>query len=222
MAKDRLDGQTMALRVVSELQDGMIVNLGVGLPALCSNFVPPDKEILFQSENGVVGFGPVVEDPDLADINLINASGQPIRSKPGMALFDQAESFCMIRGGHVDIAVLGALEVSERGDLANYHMPGKPLGSLGGGQDLAFCARRVIALMNHTWQNRSRIVRRCTLPITAPACVDLIVTDIAVIAVVEQGLLLKEVAPGWTPEEVQQETEAPLIISPDLKEIALL
>lgn len=219
--KSRLDGQTMALRVAREFEDGMVINLGVGLPTLCSNFVPPDKEVIFHSENGVLGFGPIVEDSSQADINLINASAQPISPRPGMALFDQAEAFCMIRGGHLDLAVLGALQVSEKGDLANYHLPGKPMGSLGGGQDLAFCARRVIAVLNHSWQDTPRIVSECTLPVTAPGCVDLIVTDIAVIEVTAKGLLLREIAPGWTPPEVQAETDACLFVSPDVREIEL-
>ncbi len=220
--KERMDGQTMALRVVREFADGMVINLGVGLPTLCSNFVPPEKEVLFHSENGVLGFGPIISDPDEADINLINASAQPVSRKPGMALFDQAEAFCMVRGGHLDLAVLGALEVSEKGDLANYHLPGKPIGSLGGGQDLAFCAKRVIAVLNHAWRGKSRIVGEWSLPVTAPACIDLIVTDIAVLAVTEEGLLLQEIAPGWTPEEVQAETEARLLVSADLREVELL
>ena len=220
--KQRMDGQTMALRVVREFADGMVINLGVGLPTLCSNFVPPEKEVLFHSENGVLGFGPIISDRDQADICLINASAQPISRKPGMVLFDQAESFCMIRGGHLDLAVLGALEVSETGDLANYHLPGKPMGSLGGGQDLAFCARRVIVALNHTWQGKSRIVRECSLPITAPSCVDLIVTDIAVISVAQDGLVLEETAPGWTPEEVQAETEARLTVSRGVRDIELV
>lgn len=221
MTKERLDSQTIALRAVKEFQDGMVINLGVGIPSLCSNFVPPEKEILFHSENGVLGFGPIVTDPDHANIHLINASAQPVFPKPGMAFFDHAESFCMVRGGRIDIAVLGALEVSERGDLANYHLPGKPLGSPGGGQDLAFRARRVMVCMQHTWQEKPRIVKKCSLPVTAPACVDLVLTDIAVIAVTEQGLVLEEVAPGWTPEEVQDLTEPTLAVSPRLKEVDL-
>lgn len=223
MPGERLDEQTMALRAAKEFQDGMVVNLGVGIPTLCSNFVPPDKEIIFHSENGIIGFGPIVTDPDEADENLINASVQPVRPKPGMAIVDHAESFVIIRGGHIDLTVLGALQVSERGDLANYTLPGKEVGSLGGGQDLAFCAKRVIALMTHTTrEGEPKIVRRLTSPVTAPACVDLIITDIAVIEVTPEGLVLKEIAPGWTPEEVQALTEPTLKLAPDLKEIELL
>ena len=221
--KERLDEQTMALRTVKEFQDGMVVNLGVGMPTLCSMYVPPEKEILFHSENGVLGFGPIVTNPDDADLNLINAGVQPVTRKPGMSFFEHAESFAMIRGGHVDVAVLGAIQVSEKGDLANWLLPGKKVGSLGGGMDLAFCARKVIALTTHTTKDgKPKIVRRCSEPLTAPACVNLIVTDVAVIEVTADGLLLREVAPGWTAEEVQALTEPKLKASPDLKEMELM
>jgi 3-oxoacid CoA-transferase B subunit len=223
MAGERLDEQTIAIRAAKEFQDGMIINLGVGIPTYCSNFVPPEREILFHSENGVIGFGPIISDPDQADENLINAGVQPVSAKPGMAIMDHAESFCIIRGGHIDITVLGALQVSEKGDLANYTIPGKQIGSFGGGQDLAFCAKKVIALMIHTTkEGEPKIVKRCTSPVTAPECVDMIITDIAVIDVTPEGLVLREVAPGWSAEEVQKLTEARLIVPPDLKEMELL
>jgi 3-oxoacid CoA-transferase subunit B len=221
--KERLDEQTMALRAVKEFQDGMVVNLGVGMPTLCSMYVPPEKDILFHSENGVLGFGPIVTNPDDADLNLINAGVQPVTRKPGMSFFEHAESFAMIRGGHVDIAVLGAIQVSEKGDLANWLLPGKKVGSLGGGMDLAFCARKVIALTTHTTKDgKPKIVRRCSEPLTAPGCVGLIVTDVAVIEVTADGLLLREVAPGWTAEEVQALTEPKLKAAADLKEMQLM
>lgn len=223
MPGERLDDQTMALRVAKEFQDGMVVNLGVGIPTLCSNFVPPDREVVFQSENGIIGFGPIVTDPDEADENLINAGVQPVQPKPGMAIVDHAESFVMIRGGHIDLAVLGALEVSERGDLANYTVPGKQVGSFGGGQDLAFCAKKLVAVMTHTTsEGKPKIVKELTSPITAPGCVDLIITDIAAIEVTDKGLLLKEAVPGWTAEDIQALTEAKLTVAPDLKEMELL
>ena len=223
MAGERLDEQTMAIRAAKEFQDGMVINLGVGIPTYCSNFVPPEREVLFHSENGVIGFGPIVDNPEEADENLINAGVQPICSKPGMAIMDHAESFCIIRGGHVDITVLGAVQVSEKGDLANYIIPGKQIGSLGGGQDLAFCAKKVIALTTHTTkEGEPKIVRECTQPLTAPRCVDQIITDIAVMDVTPEGLVLREVAPGWTAEEVQALTEARFIVPPDLKEMTLL
>src|SRR3972149_2269408 len=221
--KERLDEQTMALRAVKEFQDGMVGNLGVGMPTLCSMYVPPEKDILFHSENGVLGFGPIVTNPDDADLNLINAGVQPVTRKPGMSFFEHAESFAMIRGGHVDAAVLGAIQVSEKGDLANWLLPGKKVGSLGGGMDLAFCARKVIALTTHTTKDgKPKIVRQCSEPLTAPQAVVLIITDVAVIDVTDGGLLLREVAPGWTVEEVQALTEPELRAAPDLKAMELL
>jgi 3-oxoacid CoA-transferase B subunit len=223
MPGERLDEQVMALRVAKEFQDGMIVNLGVGIPTYCSNFVPPEREVLFHSENGVIGFGPIIDNPDEADDRLVNAGEQSISSKPGMALMDHAESFCIIRGGHIDITVLGSVQVSQKGDLANYIIPGKQVGNLGGGQDLAFCAKKVIALMTHTTkEGEPKILKECTEPITAPQCVDQIITDIAVIEVTPEGLVLREVAPGWTAEGVQDLTEARLIVPPDLQEMTLL
>jgi len=223
MPGERLDEQTMAMRAAKEFQDGMVVNLGVGIPTLCSNFIPAGREVIFHSENGIIGFGPIVTDPNEADENLINAGVQPVRPRPGMAIVDHAESFVIIRGGHIDLTVLGALQVSERGDLANYTLPGKQVGSFGGGQDLAFCAQNVMAVMTHTTrEGQQKIVKDLTSPITAPACVDLIVTDIAVIEVAPEGLVLREVIPGWTADEVQALTEPQLIISPDLKEVELL
>ena len=223
MPGERLDEQTMAIRAAKEFQDGMVVNLGVGIPTFCSNFVPPEKEIIFHSENGIIGFGPIVTNADEADENLINASVQPVRPRPGMAIVDHAESFVIIRGGHIDLTVLGALQVSERGDLANYTLPGKQVGSFGGGQDLAFCAKRVIALMTHTTrEGEPKVVKQLTSPVTAPGCVDLIITDIAVIEVTERGLVLKEAVPGWTAEEVQALTEPQLTVSPELQEMQLL
>jgi len=223
MPGERLDEQTMAIRAAKEFQEGMIINLGVGIPTFCSNFVPPDREILFHSENGVVGFGPIIDNPDDADENLINAGAQPISSKPGMAIMDHAESLCIIRGGHVDITVLGVVQVSEKGDLANYTIPGKQIGSLGGGQDLAFCAKKVIALTTFTTkEGDAKVVKECTQPLTAPRCVDRIISDIAVLDVTPEGLVLREVAPGWTAEEVQALTDAKIIVPPDVEEMTLL
>jgi 3-oxoacid CoA-transferase B subunit len=223
MPGERLDEQTMAIRAAKEFQEGMIINLGVGMPTFCSNFVPPDIEILFHSENGVLGFGPIIDNPDEADIHLINAGVQPVAPKPGMAFMDHAESLCIIRGGHVDITILGALQVSEKGDLANYTIPGKQIGSLGGGQDLAFCAKKVIALMTiSTKEGEPKIVKECTSPLTAPACIDQIITDVGVLDVTPEGLVLREIVPGWTPEEVQALTPVKLIVPPDLKEMTLL
>jgi 3-oxoacid CoA-transferase B subunit len=223
MPAERLDERAIALRVAKEFGDGMVVNLGVGMPTLCANLIATDKEVIFHSENGLLGFGEIIEDRDRADANLINAGGQPVAARPGMAIVDHAESFAVVRGGYVDVTVLGAFQVSERGDLANYMMPGKQVGSLGGAQDLATCAKRVIVAMTHTDRDgRPKIVKQCSIPVTAPACVHLIVTDIAVIEVTERGLLLTEVVLGWTPEEVQHLTEPGLIVSPNLKEVEFI
>ena len=220
--KERLDEQTVAMRAAKEFQEGMVVNLGMGTPMLCCNFLPEEREILLHSENGVLGFGAIIDQPGEAKIDLLNAQGQPVYARPGMCFVDQAESFVMIRGGHVDITVLGALQVSEKGDLANWHMPAKEIGSLGGGMDLAFRAKKVIVCMTHsTKDGQAKIVPECSLPLTAPRAVGLIITDIAVIDVTPDGLVLKETAPGWTAEEVQALTEARLIVSPDLKELDL-
>ncbi len=222
MAGDRLDELSMAMRVAREFREGMYVNLGVGIPTLASSFVPPGMEVILHSENGMLGFGPLVEDAAHADIFLINASVQPVSPRPGMCFFAHEESFAMIRGGRIDITVLGALEVAENGDLANYQLPGKVCGSFGGGQDLAFCARKVIAVMTHrTKDDRPKIVQRVTLPLTAPRAVDRVVTDIAVIDVTPAGLLLREYVPGWTPEEIQALTAAPLRIADDLQPMTL-
>ncbi len=215
-----LSRELIALRVARELREGMVVNLGIGLPTLVSSFLPAGQEILLQAEDGILGYGAISEqgfDPD-----LINAGGQPVTLLPGASFFDSAASFAMIRGGHVDVAVLGGLEVSERGDLANWYLPERGGGSIGGAMDLAFGARKVIVAMTHTARgDRPRIRRRCEYPLTAPGCVDLIVTDLAVIEVRPEGLLLTEVAPGIDPEWVQARTEPVLRRSPDLREMEL-
>ena len=215
-----LTRELIALRVARELRDGMAVNLGIGLPTLVSNYLPPDHGVLFQAENGILGYGAVREDG--FDRDLINAGGQPVELRPGASFFHSADSFAMIRGGHIDVAVLGGLEVSARGDLANWSIPERGGGGIGGAMDLAVGARRVIVAMEHTTrEGRPRIRERCDYPLTASACVDLVVTDLAVIDVVAGGLLLSEVAPGVTPEQVQAATDAPLTYSPDLCEMVL-
>lgn len=222
MPGERLDENIMAMRAAKEFEDGMVVNLGVGIPTLASSYVLPDRDVIFHSENGVLGFGPVVEDPSQADVNLINASGQPVMPAPGMCFVSHEESFVMIRGGYIDITVLGALEVGENGDLSNYHLPGKIAGSFGGGQDLAFCAKKLIALMRHqTNDGNSKILKQVRLPLTAPRAVKRIITDIAVMDVTEHGLELVEHAPGWSVDDIQAVTEAQLTVSPQLTEISL-
>ena len=215
-----LTRELIALRVARELRDGMVVNLGIGLPTLVSNYLPPNHGVLFQGENGILGYGAIREDG--FDRDLINAGGQPIELRPGASFFHSADSFAMIRGGHIDVAVLGGLEVSARGDLANWSIPERGGGGIGGAMDLAVGARRVIVAMEHTTrEGRPRIRETCAYPLTASACVDLVVTDLAVIDVVAGGLLLSEVAPGVTPEQVQAVTDAPLTYSPDLCEMVL-
>jgi len=222
MQKEKLDRQVMALRCAREFQDGNYVNLGQGIPTLASNFVPAGREVIFQSENGIMGYGEITL-PGEGDLDLINASGQTVHPAPGMCVFDNAESFVMIRGGHIDITVMGAYQVSEKGDLCNYMIPSRGVGTIGGAMDLAFGAKRVIIVMNHiTKEGEYRIKKIADYELTAPECVDLVVTDIAVIEVSDKGMVLKEYAPGWTPKEVQQLTEPTLIIDPNCCEISLI
>lgn len=219
--KPRLDREVIAMRVAREFRDGDVVNLGIGIPTLCSQFVPEGRTVIYHSESGVLNYGPMA-DPGEEDVDLINAGGQFLRLVPGMSFFNSAEAFAMIRGGHVDVAVLGALQVSEKGDLANWMLPERGVGNIGGAMDLAAGARRVIVAMEHTDKyGRPKIVRECSYPLTGKGCVSLIVTDIAVVQVTPQGLLLREVAPDWTPQEVQELTGPRLILPPDLREITL-
>jgi 3-oxoacid CoA-transferase B subunit len=219
--KARLDEMTIALRAAREFADGAVVNLGYGLPGLCGNYIPEGRTVYFQSENGVLGYGGFAPE-NARDYELINASDQPVMPQPGMCFFDSAASFDMIRGGHVDVVVLGAYQVAENGDLANWGRPGRPATGMGGGMDLAAGAGRVIVTMLHTTREGGpRIVKKCTFPLTARKCVNLIVTDLAVIEVTAKGLILKETAPGWTFQEIQDLTEARLTPAADLKEIVL-
>jgi 3-oxoacid CoA-transferase B subunit len=219
--KSRLGETTIALRAAREFADGSVVNLGYGLPGLCANFIPEGRTVFFQSENGMLGYGGLASDEE-KDYEMINASDQPVTPSPGMCFFDSAASFDMIRGGHIDIVVLGAYQVSEKGDLANWGRPGRPVTGMGGGMDLAAGAGRVIVTMLHTTkEGEPRIVRNCTFPLTARQCVSLIITDLAVIEVTGEGLVMKEIAPGWTVPEVQGLTEAELVPAADLKAIEL-
>ena len=222
--KARLTEDVMALRAVKEFSDGDCVNLGTGLPLLCSLYVPEGKDIFFEAENGVLGYGQVLgeEDWKKADFDLVDAGFRPVDRKPGMSFFDMAFSFDLIRGGHLDATVLGGLEVSEKGDLANWTRGAPEEGGIGGAMDLPVATKRVIILMTHTTNDgRPKIVKTCKFPLTAKECVHLIITDIAVIEVTRNGLVLKEFAPGWTPEEVQALTEPKLIIADNVKEIEL-
>jgi 3-oxoacid CoA-transferase B subunit len=219
--KPRLDEQSIALRVAREFADGSFVNLGYGMPGLCANFIPENRVVFFQSENGVLGYGPLASDTE-KDYELTNASDQPITRLPGICFFDSGVSFDMIRGGHIDLVVLGAYQVSEKGDLANWGRPGRLATGMGGGMDLAIGAKKIIVAMIHTTkEGYPRIVKNCTYPLTARKCVKMIVTDIAVIEIGSSGLILREIAPGWTVPEVQDLTEPRLIISSNLKEITL-
>lgn len=224
MSGDRPVGLTrelMAMRAAQELRPGMAVNLGIGLPTQVSSFLPAGMDILFQAENGILGYGEIRSDGAF-DQDLINAGGQPITLVPGASFFDSAASFAMIRGGHIDVAILGGLQVSERGDLANWFVPERGGGSVGGAMDLAAGAARLIVLMEHTTRDGApRILRECAYPLTAEACVDLIVTDLAVIEVTPGGLVLREVAPGVEASQVAALTDAPLTFSRDLREMAL-
>jgi 3-oxoacid CoA-transferase B subunit len=219
--KGRLDEQTIAMRAAREFPDGSVVNLGYGMPGLCANLIPEGRAVFFQSENGMLGYGQLAGDED-KDYEMINASDQPVTALPGMSFFDSAASFDMIRGGHVDVVVLGAYQVSARGDLANWGRPDRPATGMGGGMDLAAGAGRVIVTMLHnTREGGPRLVRECTFPLTARRCVSLVITDLAVIEVTVRGLVCKETAPGWTFNEIQALTGAPLIPAEDMKEIEL-
>ena len=216
--KSKLTRQQMCDRLAMEFQDGWIVNLGVGMPTLCSNYVDPSREIINHSENGVVGYGPLAAEGE-EDRHLVNAGGQHVTALPGMATVHHADSFMMIRGGMIDVTVMGAYEVAENGDFANWRIPNRKGGGIGGAMDLAACAKRVFIAMEHTTrEGEPRLLERCKLPITAPGVVKMLVTDLGLFAITPDGFELVEHAPGWNPEEIQELTGARIHVSPNLKE----
>ena len=215
MEKGRMR-EVIVKRVAQELKDGDVVNLGIGMPTMVANYIPADMDVTFQSENGFVGLGPAAK-PGEEDKDLVNAGGQPVTIKPGGAFFDSSMSFGIIRGGHVDATILGALQVDQKGNLANWMIPGKMVPGMGGAMDLVTGAKKVIVAMEHTAKGSPKILKECTLPLTAAGEVDLIVTEMAVIEVTKEGLLLVELGPESTVEDVKAATEADLITSENLK-----
>ena len=216
--KERLDRAIIAMRVAKELPPGACVNLGIGIPTLVSMFVDDESVVFYHSESGVLNCGPLAEEGS-EDIDLINAGGQFLQQVPGMAYFSSVDAFAMIRGGHVDVTVLGAHQVSSNGDLANWMLPDRGVGNIGGAMDLAAGADKVIVAMEHNDRNGNpKVVEECDFPLTGRGCVSLVVTDVAVLEPTPEGMVLREAAPGWTPEDVQEVTGARLIVPDEVGE----
>lgn len=210
--------EIIARRVAKELKDGDVVNLGIGLPTMVANYLPEGVHIVLQSENGIMGMGPAAE-PGKEDVDIVNAGAQYVTVNPGSMFFDSATSFGIIRGGHVDATILGALEVDCHGNLANWIVPGKMVPGMGGAMDLVVGAKKVIIAMQHTQKGAHKILEECTLPYTAINVVDMIITEMGVMEVTPEGIVLKEIHPDYTVEQVQEATGAKLIISPDLRQM---
>ena len=216
-----LDKDGIAKRIAQELHDGYYVNLGIGIPTLVANYIPEGMEVTLQSENGLLGIGPFPEAADV-DPDLINAGKQTITAMPGAAFFDSSASFAMIRGGHIDLTVLGAFEVSEEGDIASWKIPGKLVKGMGGAMDLVAAAKNIIAATTHTDKDgNSKLLKKCTLPLTGVRCVKRIITDLAVVDVTPQGFRLVERAPGVTVEEIKKATEGTMIVEGEIPEMKL-
>jgi 3-oxoacid CoA-transferase subunit B len=221
MTKEMLDKIGIAKRLAKELQDGYYVNLGIGIPTLVANYVPEGIAVEFQSENGVLGMGPFPFEGE-EDADIINAGKQTITTLPGASFFDSALSFSMIRGKHVDLTILGAMEVAENGDIANWKIPGKMVKGMGGAMDLVASADNIIVAMMHTnKEGESKLLKRCTLPLTGVGCIKKIVTNLAVIEITDQGFKLLERAPGVSIETIKNATEGRLIIEGDIPEISI-
>jgi acetate CoA/acetoacetate CoA-transferase beta subunit len=216
-----MDPQTIiARRIARELRSGMLVNLGIGIPTLVANYLPPDVRVFFQSENGLIGTGPIPDD-GMEHPSLTDAGGRPVSALPGACTFDSAMSFGLIRGGHLDMTVLGGLQVDAQGRLANWMIPGKMVPGMGGAMDLVTGAKRVVVAMQHTAKGKAKIVRKCSLPLTSVRVVDLVVTEMAVIGFRDGRATLLEIAPGISVEQVIEATEAPLVARHRIPEMAL-